>query len=288
MSRILIAGCGYVGTALAAELAARGHRVWGLRRSAGSLPGRTRALRADVTRPETLDVLPDGLDAVVYAVSSSASTEAGYRSAYVEGIGHLLAALERRGARPARVLYVSSTAVYGETEGGWVDESSPTEPRRFRGRVLLEGEAAARAGPFPATVVRFGGIYGPGRARLVRRVRSGEARCPPDPPSWTNRIHRDDCAGVLHHLLELDDPEPVYLGVDREPAERCRVLRWIARRLGAPEPARADADGDDGGRRRTNKRCSSARLTSSGYAFTHPTFREGYGALIAAGEGADA
>jgi nucleoside-diphosphate-sugar epimerase len=139
---------------------------------------------------------------------------------------------------------------------------------------VLEGEGIVRGAAVPHRVVlRLGGIYGPGRTRLVDRVRRGEATCPPE-PTWTNRIHRDDAAGAIRHLLALDDPEEVYLGVDTDPAERCEVLTWLAERLGAPAPRPGPAS------RRGNKRVSSARLQASGYRFRYPTFREGYGAML--------
>ncbi|MGH7858881.1 MAG: SDR family oxidoreductase, partial [Candidatus Binatia bacterium] len=95
----------------------------------------------------------------------------------------------------------------------------------------------------------------------------------------TNRIHRDDCAGVLRHLLDLRAPEPLYVAVDDEPASQCEVYRWIAARIGAPAPR-----AEPGARpRRNNKRCRNARLHASGYVFRYPTYREGYGSLIDAG-----
>lgn len=269
-----------MGNALASLLVEEGRTVWGMRRNPEALAPGVRPVAADVSRPSGLDGLPRRVDAVVYAVSPDAASEEAYRAAYVEGPAHLLDALARRGARPGRLLFVTSTAVYGREDGSWVDETSPTDPESFRGRVLLEGEEAVRARSDGCVVLRLGGIYGPGRTRLVDRVRSGEARCSGGEPRYSNRIHRDDCAGALRHLLDLSEPRPLYLGVDREPAERCQVLRWLARRLGVPEPPVVEGDG--GGGRRSNKRCSSDRLVEDGYDFLYPTYREGYGDLLAA------
>jgi len=277
--RVLIAGCGYVGTSLGRRLAEDGMEVWGLRRDVTGLPATIRPLEADLLRPSTLGGLPDGLDAAVYLVSADASAEEAYRDAYVTGLEHLLEALG--GGEAPRLLYVSSTGVYGESDGAWVDEETPPRPRGFRGRILREGEERVGRWGGRSVVVRFGGIYGPGRTRLIDRVRTGEARCPPRSPVYTNRIHRADGAGVLRHLLAHPSPRSLYLGVDREPAERCEVLRWIARRLGVADPSR---DENGGRRARSNKRCSSDRLVEDGYRFRYPTFREGYGALLAGGE----
>jgi nucleoside-diphosphate-sugar epimerase len=280
-ARVLIAGCGYVGAALANRLAREGARVWGLRRATGALPSGVEPLEADLTDPVSLRVIPERLDFVFYTAAPDRSDPHGYRSTYVDGVRNLLGALMRQGHTPRRVCFTSSTGVYAQNDGGWVDEDSPTEPESESGGILLEGEHLVLDSGFPATVLRLGGIYGPGRTRLIDEVVAGTARCPPGAPAWSNRIHRDDCAGALAHLMRLSDPGSHYIAVDREPAPLCEILRWIARRLGAAEPPIAEA-GSAPGRagRRTNKRCSSARLVASGYEFTHPTYREGFESLL--------
>jgi nucleoside-diphosphate-sugar epimerase len=166
--RVLIAGCGDVGAALGLELTAAGHDVWGLRREPAGLPATIHPLRADLTRPATLAGLPRGIDLAVYTVAPAEATDAAYQAVYVEGLRGLLEVLAAdHETPPRRVVFTSSTAVYGQTDGSWVDETSATDPRDFRGRRLLEAERTLLAGPIPATVVRLGGIYGAGRTRLV-------------------------------------------------------------------------------------------------------------------------
>jgi nucleoside-diphosphate-sugar epimerase len=279
LARILIAGCGYVGTALGVELVRHEHDVWGLRRKVAALPPGIKPLEADLGLPGTLRELPPELEYVVYLASPSGADDALYRAAYADGLHNLLSALDAAGQRPRRLLFASSTAVYGQQGGEWVDETSPTEPRHFSGRRLLQAEERLAASGWAATVVRFGGIYGPRRMRLVDAVRSGRATYPPDPPRYANRIHRDDCVGVLHHLLKLPSPESLYLGVDCEPVDRATLFNWLAGALGAPPPRRAHAP--DTQASRGNKRCRNERLLASGYTFRHPTFREGYSALLA-------
>jgi nucleoside-diphosphate-sugar epimerase len=282
MANILIAGCGYVGTALGMRLAAVGHTVWGLRRSAEGLPSGMHHLEADLTIPETLRNLPPALDVVFYTAAPNGTDDAAYRAIYVDGLRHVLEALTHQCQSPQRILFTSSTAVYAQSTGAWIDETSPAEPAHFTGRRVLEGERLLLDGPFPAAVIRFGGIYGPGRASLIARVRQGVAACRDGPPLYTNRIHRDDCAGALHHLMTLPHPDSMYIGVDHEPADYCDVLRWLAAQLGAPPPPVEVAAGADTRRHRTNKRCRNAKLVASGYVFCYPTFREGYAALMAA------
>jgi nucleoside-diphosphate-sugar epimerase len=282
MAHILIAGCGYVGIALGARLAAEGHAVWGLRRSAEGLLPSIRPVVADLTVPATLRHLPPGLDVIFYTAAPNSADEAAYQAIYVDGLRHLLEALERQRQSPRRVFFTSSTAVYAQSTGEWVDETSPAEARHFSGSRLLEGERLLGHGPFPATVLRLGGIYGPGRTRLIERVRRGLAACQDAPPAYTNRIHRDDCAGALRHLMLLPRPDPLYLGVDHEPADQCIVLRWLAAELGAPPPGLETPPASATRRHGTNKRCCNAKLVASGYMFRYPTFRDGYGPLLAA------
>jgi nucleoside-diphosphate-sugar epimerase len=281
MANILIAGCGYVGTALGLRLATAGHAVWGIRRVADGLPSAIRPLAADLTDPETLQKLPAALDVVFYTAAPNGAEEAAYRAIYVDGLRHVLEALVRQHQSPRRVFLTSSTAVYAQAAGEWVDETSPTEPQHFTGRCVLEGERILLDGPFPGTVLRLGGIYGPGRTGLIERVRQGLATYREGPPLYTNRIHRDDCAGALHHLMTLPRADSHYIGVDHEPVDYGELLRWLAAQLGAPPPRVEASSGTDTRRHRTNKRCRHDKLIASGYVFRYPTFREGYAALLA-------
>jgi nucleoside-diphosphate-sugar epimerase len=273
--RALVAGAGYLGEALARALVAAGHDVVVLRRSESPPPPGARAFRADLTRPGTLDALP-AADLVFYTAAADARSDAAYYRAYVEGVARLIERLAREPQPPRRLLFTSSTAVYGQQDGEWVDESSQTVPADFAGRRLLEGEARVLSAPFPGTVLRLGGIYGPGRSSLIERARSGAA----GGAGYTNRIHRDDAAGALVHLALLPAAAPRYLGVDCEPAREADVLAWLAERLGVPAGSAPGAAPPAPRRARGSKRCRNALLLASGYRFRYPTYREGYGALL--------
>jgi nucleoside-diphosphate-sugar epimerase len=277
--RVLIAGCGYVGSALAVLLRGAGHAVAGITRSGVGLPDGVVPIAADLADAGALGAALAGatpFDVAVFAAAADAGDDASYRRIYVEGLRNLLRAAP--GIRHA--FFTSSTAVYAQDDGSVVDEASPTEPRDFRGARMLEAERVLAEAGVPATALRLGGIYGPGRTRLVENVRSGRARIAPGPPRFGNRIHRDDAAGALAHLvgraLGGERPPALLLGVDDEPADEAAVLRWLATRLGVAEPPLGEAAPGRGG----NKRCSNARLRATGYAFRYPSFREGYGALI--------
>lgn len=274
MSRALIAGCGYVGSALGALLAERGHEVWGIRRDVSALPRAIRPIAASLLEPASLAAHRAPFDWLFFTAGSEGATEAAYRRTYLEALGNVIDVF---GRDSGRALFTSSTAVYAPENGERVDELSPAEPTDFSGRVLLEAERLLGARHADAVVLRLGGIYGPGRASLLEAVLSGEARYDPEDPSPVNRFHRDDCAGALAHLAALDRPERLYLGVDDEPASRAEVVAFLAERLGVELPR---ALGDARRRGKSSKRCSNARLRASGYALAYPTYREGYGALV--------
>jgi nucleoside-diphosphate-sugar epimerase len=271
---VLIAGCGYVGTALALQLAGAGHTVYGLRRDPSGLPEPVKRLAGDLADPASLDRLPSGIDVVFYTAAADDASESAYQAAYLTGLSNLIAALVAGNQSPRRLFFTSSTSVYAQSDGSWVDELSPVEPTRHTGRLVLEGEGIALSSPWPATVVRLGGIYGPGRIGLFRRLEQSLG----DVPIYGNRIHRDDCAGVLAHLMEVNSSDPVYLAVDSAPEDRWAVLMWLAEQLGVKGPTRGQTSQPP----RSNKRCSNRRLLSSGYVFRYPTFKDGYRPLVSA------
>ncbi len=273
--RTLIAGCGYVGVALGERLVADGHEVWGLRRNGSGLPASIRPIAADLGDASQLQNLPSELDYVVYAASAGEGSEAAYRRAYVAGLGNILAGL--RGHRPRRVFFTSSTAVYAQADGSWVDEESETSPLHFTGAVTLEAERLLQQSSLPATIVRCAGIYGPGRHRLIESVRQGTAAMT---HRFTNRIHRDDLAGAIGHLIRVNSGVDVVIASDDEPATQSDVIRFLAKELGVPEPPAASTPAD-GPARGGHKRCRNARLKATGYELSYPTYREGYAALLA-------
>lgn len=277
-SRTLIVGCGFVGTSLAAELTRHGALVWGLSRTPRDLPPGVTAVAADITQPQTLaQRLPEGITHLIFAASAGASSDERYQAVYVRGSRNILDALESGNLQ--RILFVSSTSVYAQHDGEWVDESSVAAATHFSGQRMLEAERLVSSTAVPATVLRCAGIYGPGRTRLIDMVRRGEATYDQATPRFTNRIHRDDVAGALVHLMQHPTPAALYVGVDEYPAPEREVYDFLARRLNVDGPK---AEPRRPSSRSNNKRCSSKLLQSHGYRFRYPTFREGYAAMLGA------
>ena len=272
--RILLAGCGDLGFRVAARLLAQGHEVWALRRRPPpeDVPG-LRWLGADLTAPHSLGSLPADITRLVYLPAPDARDKAAYRALFVDGLRHLLEALDRRTLQ--QVLLVSSSAVYGEHDGDWVDEDTPPAPPGFNGALLLEAEQWLAAQATPSTVLRLAGLYGPGRLQLVERLRAGAQRVPREVPHWANRIHVDDAAAAVVHLLSLRAPQPLYMGVDDTPLPLDELYDFLAQLVDVPLPAEGPAPAGVG-----SKRLSNARLRASGWAPQWPDARDGYAALL--------
>jgi nucleoside-diphosphate-sugar epimerase len=277
-SNTLIVGCGDIGIPLGLELAAEGHKVWGLRRS-GQLPAPINTLNADVTNPDSLQCLAGlSFDYVVVTLTPGEFTDQRYQAVYVDGLSNVVNALNHHEAIK-RLFFISSTSVYHQGSDQWVDETSMAEPKTFSGKRLLEAEQVAADSGIPYCVIRFAGIYGPGRNRLIEQVKALQG-CPSSPPLFTNRIHRDDCVGILAHLIRMDRQQQTlancYIGVDNEPVTMWDVKSWLAQQLNI-NPNTLD---DSGVTRRSSKRCSNARLLATGYALRYSGYQQGYGELL--------
>jgi len=282
--RVLILGCGYVGTPLGAVLVKQGHEVFGLRRRPGADAALAavgiKPLAADITRLEELSRLPAGYDWVVNCVASSGGGAEDYRWVYLQGTGHLLEWLAA--SPPRKFVYTSSTSVYGQTDGSLVTETSSAEPAVETARVLVETEkalveAAERSG-FPAVVLRLAGIYGPGRGHWFKQYLSGMATIEGKGERVLNMIHRDDVVTAIVSSLRQGQPGRIYNVVDDEPVTQLDFFKWLSNRLGRALPPFAPRVlAGTGKRGTTNKRVSNLRMKDElGWPLKYPTFREGY------------
>lgn len=278
---LLSIGHGYSARALAARLLPLGWRVTGTTRS----PDKAQAIRRTGVEP-----LVWGTDDLAPALAQTTHllTSAGP----ADGCDPILATARDAIAQATHLTwvgYLSTTGVYGDHDGGWVDETTPLTPstERGRARVAAEAEWAALAedAGLPLHIFRLAGIYGPGRGPFAK-VRSGSARRIVKPGQVFSRIHVEDIAQVLHASMEAPDPGAIYNVCDDDPAPPQDVIAEAARLLGLPLPpevAFEDADLSPMAKSfyAESKRVSNDRMKRDlGVTLAYPDYRAGLRALL--------
>jgi len=278
MAKVLIAGCGDLGSGLASELVAQGHRVTGIRRTKNDFPKGVHGITGDLVDMSD-DTLPDA-DLVFLIMTPNGRTEEAYRAAYFDTAQVLIRRYKDTAQQP-KVFFVSSTSVYGQNQGEWIDETTPAQPMSATAKVLVETEQAL-AEAFSSVAVRCSGIYGSGRYRLLETVLSGENW---GANSWTNRIHRDDVVSALvllanSALSEKDSPNtfiPEHVIVtDQTPVSMWEVKLWLATCLGA----KIAASSGEGFVPTSGKRIQGQYLLSQGWQLRYPSYVTGYQSLL--------
>lgn len=271
--QVLIVGCGDIGERLSRILSGDNYDVTGLRRHPPQNSAHLTYIGCNVTDSSALaTVLAHGFDVVVISMTPSERSDAGYERAYVQTCRNLVEGLGDK--KPRLVVFVSSTGVYGQEDGSWVDENSPTVPDSFSGKRLLEAEQVLHDSGLAHCIVRFSGIYGPGRNRLIDMVREKRAA---NSTAFTNRIHADDCAASIAHLIERHRHytlATIYIASDSSPVPMVEILSWLATQMGLENDFADTADNAN------NKRCSNRLLLSTGFALTYPSYKEGYEAML--------
>jgi nucleoside-diphosphate-sugar epimerase len=282
----LIVGCGYLGSRVARLWRDAGHTVFVVTRKAERARDFARQgfqpIVGDVLRAETLAALP-AARSVLFAVGRDRASDVPLHELYAEGLRTLLEALP---GDPEKIIYVSSTGVYAQSQGEIVDEDSRTEPRRAGGRAALAAERVLAGHRLASRgiVLRMAGIYGPGRIPLAGEIRSGVPIAAP-PRGWLNLIHVDDAAAAVIVADERATPPCTFNVCDGHPVERRAYYEELARLLGAPPPSFVDVpcDAPAASRAESSKRVSSARLLGDlRLRLACPSYREGLAAVVAA------
>ena len=267
MPRLLIAGCGYVGSAAAKLFAKEGWEVTGWTRSGQSAERRGKSSislsAVDITDLETVRRNRFPADVVVHCASSGADS---YRHVYRDGAVNLAACFPN-----ARLIFTSSTSVYQQRDGSAVTEDSPAEPASENAQFLRQAEKIIL--DHNGIVLRVAGIYGPGRSFLLRSVMN---RTSVISNHFVNQVHRDDVASAISFLARFHDVDPprVFNVVDDAPAPRAEILDWISARVGLPLSS-SPATGTPK-RGRSNKRVSNAKLRALGWVPAYTSYREGF------------
>ena len=270
--KVLIIGPGYLGKLLAIRLLEDGNEVHTLSRNDPEIEGGVH-FSCDIRHPFSLN---HDYDLVYYLVSAANYSEKAYQDAYHYGLEHSLNAISNTQRKPFFV-FASSTSVFAENSGAWVTEDSQTSTGSMP-KALLEGEKLLLESEFKASVLRFAGIYGPGRDRLAVQVASGKAKLRKQ-ASISNRIHQYDAVGVLRFVANISEPKPKYLVCDSTPTQYNDILIWLNERLIAMNQLDYDSQ-QSSGRRMSNKYCSNELIVKEGYRFLFPSFKEGFLQII--------
>lgn len=277
MNRIIF-GCGYLGNRVADIWAAQGDSVFALTRN----PDRCRQLSdrgitpivGDITDPNSLSDLPT-VDSVLFAVGMDRTKYSDIRDVYVHGLKNVM---DRLPADLKEFIYISSTGVYGNFDGAWVDESSTTEPTREGGKACLEAEQLIRnssIGPV-ATVLRFAGIYGPGRVP-TRKIIESRQWDKLSAEGYVNLIHVEDGARIIDLVSKQKHLNETILVSDGNPAIRKQYYEFIAGHFGFTEIPWAEGTGSlASSRAAANKRISNSKLLAlTDYQFEFPDYQSG-------------
>jgi len=273
---ILFIGCGDIAQR-AANIVADSHQCFGLRRNPNQLPSYITPISANAAdTQEMLSITSQGFDIWIATLTPAEFTKQAYKQAYLAVAQSIVETIAVLPNPPKLIVWVSSTSVYGDCAGEWVDETTEANPVTFSGEILLQAEQVIKELTCCNTIVRFSGIYGPGRTRLIDQVRSGKGR-PQTPQQWSNRIHADDCGAVLAHLIDLfasgKPIEQVYLASDSQPVTQHEIRHWLAERLSVDLIDETVATGPA-------RRCSNRLLLESGFSFRYPSYKQGYTALL--------
>jgi nucleoside-diphosphate-sugar epimerase len=288
----LIFGCGYLGERVARRWHDSNHDVVvvtrGLDRAAEFQRQGFRAIVADVTQLPTLVNLPIA-DTVLFSVGFDRSTGGSIGDVYAGGVRNVLAALPRA---TGRFIYISTTGVYGNADGGWVDEETPPDPQREGGRASLAAEEVLFASPFAerAIVLRLAGIYGPGRVPFLELLRAGQP-IPAATDGYLNLIHVEDAAAVVVAAANVPEAalsrkrreRQVYCVSDGHPVRRGDYYREAARLLGAPEPqfTAPDSNSPRAARAASDRRIRNDRMLAElGVTLAYPDYRAGLAAIL--------
>jgi len=276
MANILIAGCGDIGSRLAENFIDLDHTVTAIRHRGTDFPVGVVGITGDLTSMDD-DLLPE-VDMVFLIMTPKGRTEEAYTQAYLMTAQRLVDRYADDIKTP-KVFFVSSTSVYGQNSGETLDEESLALPQSSMAKVLTDAERLLGT-HFSATNVRFSGIYGPGRLRLIESIAKSERW---KENQWTNRIHRDDCVNILTFLAEKvltgELIEPVYIGTDCHPVSQWEVKLWLSSQLSV-KPNLPGNFGVEAFLPVSGKQLSNARLMSLGYKFLYPSYLSGYRGLL--------
>ena len=307
----LFIGFGDIARRCAEKLIDHGENVVGIARSDKTIPAGVEFWQGNITESGILQRMGQEIfSSVVITLTPDGRDAQAYRRAYLEPVQSLVKLWQEHNP-PQRIIFVSSTRVYGQQADDWVDELSPTEPVDEQGELLVQTEQCLLQSSLAVCVLRFSGIYGPQRDFLIRQVQAGKM----GDNHFTNRIHVEDCCGVILYLLRELSPQAfpkILLASDNSPVKSSMIRAWLAQQLDSAEKrdveevrevqelqklqtvqkqnseVESNAHAENINQtikkpaksRTGSKRCSNAKLLQLGYKLKYPTYQEGYQAIL--------
>ena len=273
---VLIVGCGFVGLPLARDFASSGWETHATTASEASMA----KLHHEQFRIYALDITDENgfqklarrnFDVVIHCASSGRGAASDYEAVFLTGTRNLMGNLNC-----GNFIFSSSTSVYAQTDGSWVDETAPANPSRETGQILRATEDLVLSAG--GAVARLAGLYGPGRCVPLRKLLDDTAIIQGNGDRVMNMLHQLDAAAALRFLAETKS-SGLFNAVDNEPVAELEWFRYVCERLDKPIPPYGPRELN---RKRgwTSKRVSNRKLRSLGWEALCPTFREGLAAIL--------
>ncbi len=282
MKKVLIAGFGSVAHELTRILPKEFYHITGLRRSKMiSNLSKLTFLKADLSYINSLfPIKEEFFDYLIYCPSPDIIDEKNYYETYIKGLENLLQ-LKKLCKNLKQFIFISSTSVYGQRNGEWVDEVSSTLPQSFTGQILLKAENLVLSKMKNRSIIlRFGGIYGKRKSRYIQQIKDGSVQIYNNFPRYINRIHFKDCAAIIKHFMEIISIQGIYLGVDDNPADQKEVIYWLAKKINLSISKNCLITNHNNLFNKSNKRCQNYKLKKSKYNFIYPSYKEGYSSMF--------
>jgi nucleoside-diphosphate-sugar epimerase len=271
--RVLQIGCGGLGALIARATLAERHDLTIVRRSSLPVPAGAQAIYLDVVAEKNLPALTTLQPEILLYCLAPVEGQS-YQQTYVDGLRHVLANVAIASLK--HVFFISSTGIYGENQGEWINDDTPAVPTDEGGRVMLAAEQLLAQLPCGHTALRVSGIYGPQRLYLLRLLQNSERW--PTQVHWTNRMHEQDVAAAVVHLYQqvMDGVAlPTHCIVsDGVPAMQHEVLQWLAAQQQVPAPPTPPLQPQSG------KRIRNQYLQQTGFKLQFTDYRAGYAAIL--------
>ncbi len=267
--KVLMIGCGKLGLRIAEILAAQKNQIWALKRHPENLPAFVTPIQGDLSAPPTVDWT--SFDLIYLIVSPDQRTELAYQELYQENIPALSARLGRHLKSDQQIIFVSSTHVYSENQGGWINSKTSVQPYDYRSKAILTAEKSLVDSTPNIFLIRLSGLYDQHSQYIMSQLKSKRIL---SANHYTNRIHREDAARFLAYLSTYTGKERIFVASDNQPTQRGELMQWLAKEC-EMEPIISELDKSVSG-----KCCDNQSMRDTGFVLQYPDYKSGYQSLI--------